>query len=1269
MTLTVEQPQTHLPDSILRFWPAFLDPSQPLDRVLAGFEELKARFEPVKAYAFDTETQGALGDNSRKAALNIKGNELVGLSLCWKEQSYLPWSDGISGMRIPMHQDGPFYPSIYIPIKHALVPDLPPVVLDWIRDILKSEKVKIIHQIPFDEPVVFHRHGWVITKPKIDTMLQAWIYDETAAKALKTLMEELLPGWKSLEYGDLAKTPFGSIPPAVAYPYACQDAYGAYRVFEFYRKETYPKGVDLLLNLEMPIQEEFMQMHYEGIDIDVHLLRVYLVAVKEILEKLQEKINEAFGQKVNLNSPVQLKKAFHNLGVPLTDVQALTLKRTKHELADLVLAWKLYDRIRSTYLESLEKTIWPDGKIHPIFKQWYFDEAKKKGSGTKTGRSSCIAKGTMIEGPRDVSEYPNGTPIEDIKVGDLVYSYDDSGDLKMRRVLASGQTGVERTIGVRWVSTGHQGGNGILYLTPEHEVRMLDGTWRRAADLKPKDRLMALSRGDNNGYCRLWARHKREIREHRFIMDQLGYDVKHKHVHHKNENKQDNRVENLGVMTHVEHARYHMSLLSTEEKRRRGEIFNRPDVRAKAKENTLRGKDSPQYKHISKTAILRMFAKCGGRIVDVIRTFNIDFETINSKCVEHGFDYRGIRLRYGADRRYISRGRLARALVVARDPHEIRREVKTNWYNVKNLCEYFGLTPRNHEVVELVDGPVVPVYDLTIEETKCFIADQIAVHNSSGPNVQNVFREPTPFEACVLALDLSEATRSLMITVKGEQVHGINLRDMWITPDGEEFVKCDASQLEPRCAAAITGEPLLMEAFNNGQSVYKRVGIEAMRNAGHDVDDIVKGSAEYHAFKTVVLGLSYGAGPGKEKDTLEEEGVFMSLEEVTQVHNWVTGILPQVTTIFPEIVADELMRQGYVETVFGRRRRFPKFHRKDRGMRRQAVNFKMGQSPGFDIIKRAILMASAKIKEQGLKARMIGQIHDEIIVRSPKTERAAVARILYDSVTDPSHMGFFPHPVPLDAEVATGTRYGSLTVYDMKADDTPPWVEVMVDGIVRDTHEVAGFRYVTAPCAIEPELIAAPTDGKQAYLNLLKDVLPCQKCAFFQPYGWHKVGLQGTVTKPVTLAWVGANPGDEDVEARMPMMGRAGLMLRQTAYQHGLPTPPQADCVMLPALWCHSPHTDGITGREIKNCRGYLDQMLAVCRPKVIIAMGSVAMRAVLRINEEAVEPRLGWHDLPTGSRVYITYSPAFILKSRGYKPDFDRHLSEVREYLNGVGR
>jgi DNA polymerase I-like protein with 3'-5' exonuclease and polymerase domains len=126
--------------------------------------------------------------------------------------------------------------------------------------------------------------------------------------------------------------------------------------------------------------------------------------------------------------------------------------------------------------------------LHPNYNQ----------TGAVTGRMTCcIAQDTPIEIARDLSQHPQGIPVQDVRPGDWAYCVDErTGELHLRQVKKVWDRGVAHAlVRVHWV-TSHKNGHrkGYVDVTPEHRLRTVDGQWIQAKDLTPRDRLTAFHR-------------------------------------------------------------------------------------------------------------------------------------------------------------------------------------------------------------------------------------------------------------------------------------------------------------------------------------------------------------------------------------------------------------------------------------------------------------------------------------------------------------------------------------------------------------------------------------------------------------------------------------------------------------------------------------------------------------------------------------------------------------------------------------------------------
>ena len=237
------------------------------------------------------------------------------------------------------------------------------------------------------------------------------------------------------------------------------------------------------------------------------------------------------------------------------------LQAVDDALAAAILEFRAEFKVLSTYVRPMigrsyvsmlntykEPFIAPDSRIHANYRQ----------VGARTGRMSCIAAGSYVDAPRDLLKYPKGIKIEDVKVGDYVYSFDDQSVPRPKKVLNVLEQGRKRVLKLVWRAAGNKSYLGTLRATPDHRVRLRDGSYKRMDALVPGDQLAFLSRQvTGDGYARICWKHgsgdgvASAIDEHRHLV--TGGEV----VHHVDEQKLNNELTNLAPMTMSEHSILH----------------------------------------------------------------------------------------------------------------------------------------------------------------------------------------------------------------------------------------------------------------------------------------------------------------------------------------------------------------------------------------------------------------------------------------------------------------------------------------------------------------------------------------------------------------------------------------------------------------------------------------------------------------------------------------------------------------------------------------
>ena len=251
------------------------------------------------------------------------------------------------------------------------------------------------------------------------------------------------------------------------------------------------------------------------------------------------------------------------------------------------------------------------------------------------------------------------------------------------------------------------------------------------------------------------------------------------------------------------------------------------------------------------------------------------------------------------------------------------------------------------------------------------------------------------------------------IPVRGDM--GRRMRTCFTAGPGMKLISADYSQVELRVLAHYSQDPTLVSAFRNGEDIHTRTAALL-----HDVDASEIGPDERRKAKTINFGLIYGMGPRKLAQDLAipmgEAKMFIEryFARFAHIKEFFDGV---------EESAREL---GYVTTLSGRRRPLPDMHSMSGQARalaeRQAVNTLI-QGSAADLIKFAMLAVFNDKELRRLKARLLLQIHDELIVEVPEENAEAAASRLSALMMDTASWGI-ELAVPLVADAGIGQNWG-----------------------------------------------------------------------------------------------------------------------------------------------------------------------------------------------------------------------------------------------------
>jgi DNA polymerase-1 len=239
---------------------------------------------------------------------------------------------------------------------------------------------------------------------------------------------------------------------------------------------------------------------------------------------------------------------------------------------------------------------------------------------------------------------------------------------------------------------------------------------------------------------------------------------------------------------------------------------------------------------------------------------------------------------------------------------------------------------------------------------------------------------------------------------------GREIRGAFTADPGWVLVSCDYSQVELRILAHCSGEPALADAFRRGEDVHRATAAEVFGMAPADVDRATRDRA-----KAVNFGIVYGIS---DFGLSEQLGIPRA-----DARNYIDAYLaryPRVRSFIDTTIA-AAAQDGFVTTLLGRRRPIPELAGRTVQQRqlgeRLAVNTVI-QGTAADIIKAAMVKAHAALSEEGLRARLILQIHDELLIEAPAEEAARAGAVVRQAM-----VGAYPLDPPLAVDVGTGETW------------------------------------------------------------------------------------------------------------------------------------------------------------------------------------------------------------------------------------------------------
>ena len=268
----------------------------------------------------------------------------------------------------------------------------------------------------------------------------------------------------------------------------------------------------------------------------------------------------------------------------------------------------------------------------------------------------------------------------------------------------------------------------------------------------------------------------------------------------------------------------------------------------------------------------------------------------------------------------------------------------------------------------------------------------------------------THFQMTVTATGRLSSTEPNLQNIPVRKEMGGELRKMFVAAEGNVLVDADYSQIELRILAHISGDPVMLSAFEQGEDIHTVTASQVFGVPPGEVTAVMRRRA-----KAVNFGIVYGISSFSLANDIDvtpreaKEYIDSYLEKYSGVRGYMTGIVESAKQL------------GYVSTMFGRRRYLPELKSPNFNTRsfgeRVALNMPI-QGTAADIMKIAMINVSSRLKSEGLSARLILQVHDELIAECPEHEANAAGLILREEMERAAELS-----VPLIAETRSGKSW------------------------------------------------------------------------------------------------------------------------------------------------------------------------------------------------------------------------------------------------------
>lgn len=287
---------------------------------------------------------------------------------------------------------------------------------------------------------------------------------------------------------------------------------------------------------------------------------------------------------------------------------------------------------------------------------------------------------------------------------------------------------------------------------------------------------------------------------------------------------------------------------------------------------------------------------------------------------------------------------------------------------------------------------------------KSTYADGLAVYIGEDKRIHSNFNQT------ITATGRISSTEPNLQNIPTRTELGKQLRKVFVPREGFVFVDADYSQIELRVLAHMSGDEQLIEAYRMDEDIHRITASKVFHTPLEDVTELQRRNA-----KAVNFGIVYGISSfGLSQD------LSISRKEATEYIEQYFATYPGIKTFLDKLVEDA-KRDGYVTTMYGRRRPVPELSSSNFMQRsfgeRVAMNSPI-QGTAADIIKVAMIKVWEALRQSGLRSKLILQVHDELLIEAAQDELEQVTKLLEENMKAAVELA-----VTLEVDVHSGANW------------------------------------------------------------------------------------------------------------------------------------------------------------------------------------------------------------------------------------------------------